>query len=162
VEEEMKRLAIIAGTRSVATLKERQEEAPMRHTHRRLLGGVLVASLAVLLAGTMLQPAKAAPVKWVAVSLGTHRFGHPSAPNAIVARAGPEDVGWEMPKQGPFMGPWSFDVAGDGSIWLLDESTTACWCGKRADQSSQHGSCRSPSCHFGLPTSRWDRAAPST
>jgi hypothetical protein len=121
VEEEMKRRAIIAGTRSVATLKERQEEAPMRHSHRRVLGGVLVATLAVLLAGTMLEPARATPVKWVAVSLGTHRFGHPSAPNAIVARAGPEDVGWEMPKQGAFMGPWSFDVAGDGSIWLLDE-----------------------------------------
>jgi hypothetical protein len=136
VEEEMKRLAIIAGTRSVATLKERQEEAPMRHSHRRLMGGVLVASLAVLLAGTMLQPANAAPVKWVAVSLGTHRFGHPSAPNAIVARAGPEDVGWEMPKQGPFMGPWSFDVAGDGSIWLLDEvnNRLLVWQAGRAEQ----------------------------
>jgi hypothetical protein len=127
VEEEMKTLAVIAGTRSVATLKERQEEAPMRHTHRRLLGGVLVASLAVLLAGTMLQPAKAAPIKWQDVQLGAHRFGHLRAPDAVVASAGPKDVGFlEPPPNGGCgcyvaEGPSSFDVARDGSIWLLDE-----------------------------------------
>jgi hypothetical protein len=104
----------------------------MRHTHRRLSTGVLVAGLALLLAGAMLQTATAAPVKSsiddeppsLVVRLGAHRFGHLSAPDAIVATAGPNDVGfWEPPNGGdgaPF-GPWSFDVAEDGSVWLLDE-----------------------------------------
>jgi hypothetical protein len=78
------------------------------------------------------------------VSLGTHRFGHLRAPSAIVARAGPKDVGFvgcmedaakrtlcadgSQPPQGggcgcgePSYGPSSFDIARDGSIWLLDE-----------------------------------------
>jgi hypothetical protein len=78
------------------------------------------------------------------VSLGTHRFGHLSAPSAIVARTGPKNVGFvgctedaakrtlcadgsERPQGGgcgcgePSYGPSSFDIARDGSIWLLDE-----------------------------------------
>jgi hypothetical protein len=41
-----------------------------------------------------------------------------------VAKAGPNEVGWESPPPGAdgvTFGPWSFDVARDGSIWLLDE-----------------------------------------
>jgi hypothetical protein len=60
----------------------------------------------------------------LAVPLGTHTFGHLRSPDAIVARAGPNDVGFSFPPSGqegvPF-GPWSFDVARDGSIWLLDQ-----------------------------------------
>jgi hypothetical protein len=78
------------------------------------------------------------------VSLGTHRFGHLATPNAIVAQAGPKNVGFvgcaedaarhtlcangSQPPQGggcgcgePSYGPSSFDIARDGSIWLLDE-----------------------------------------
>jgi hypothetical protein len=58
------------------------------------------------------------------VSLGGHRFGHLRAPDAIVARAGPHEVGfWAPPdgQDGATFGPWSFDVAQDGSIWLLDK-----------------------------------------
>ncbi|TML97156.1 MAG: hypothetical protein E6G03_03270 [Actinobacteria bacterium] len=78
------------------------------------------------------------------VSLGTHRFGHLRAPAAIVARAGPKNAGFvgcmedaakrtlcadgSQPPQGggcgcgePSYGPSSFEVARDGSMWLLDE-----------------------------------------
>jgi hypothetical protein len=92
---------------------------------RRTLA-IALASLASLLAGALVQPATAAPIKWLAVQLGTHRFGHLSAPDAIVARAGPEDVGFSVPTEGQCgcgdgpQGPLLFDVARDGSIWLLD------------------------------------------
>lgn len=97
-----------------------------------LLGIVLAAALAAL------QPASAAPVRWLAVQLGTHRFGHLRTPDAIVARAGAKEVGFECgrpsacpgaepPASGGCgcidvlpQGPTSFDVARDGSIWLLD------------------------------------------
>jgi hypothetical protein len=78
------------------------------------------------------------------VPLGTHRFGQLHAPEAIVARTGPKEVGFvgcmldaaqralcadgsNPPATGgcgcgePAYGPSSFDVASDGSIWLLDE-----------------------------------------
>jgi hypothetical protein len=41
-----------------------------------------------------------------------------------VARAGPDQVGFSSPPKGAdgvSYGPWSFDVAPDGSVWLLDE-----------------------------------------
>jgi hypothetical protein len=75
----------------------------------------------------------------LAVSLGAHQFGHLRAPDAIVASAGPRDVGFECgkpsacssPESAPNegcgcidvlpQGPSSFDVARNGSIWLLDE-----------------------------------------
>jgi hypothetical protein len=58
------------------------------------------------------------------VPLGTHTFGHLASSQAIVAKAGPKEVGWESPPPGAdgvSFGPWSFDIARDGSIWLLDE-----------------------------------------
>ena len=42
-------------------------------------------------------------------------------PQAIVARAGPNDVGFIRGQEGGSFGPWSFDIARDGSLWLLDE-----------------------------------------
>jgi len=89
-------------------------------------------------AGPAIQPAVGAPIRWLAVQLGTHRFGHLRTPDAIVARAGPKGVGFECGKpsacaspqaatQGGCgcidvlpQGPSSFDVARDGSIWVLD------------------------------------------
>lgn len=100
--------------------------------------GVVLAGLAIFLAGPMIQPATAASIKWLAVQLGVHRFGHLRAPDAIVARAGPQDVGFECGKPSACsstqpppesgcgcidvlpQGPSAFDVARDGSIWLLD------------------------------------------
>jgi hypothetical protein len=58
------------------------------------------------------------------VALGRHQFGHLRAPDGIVAHADPDEVGFYQPPQGAdgvAFGPWSFDVAKDGSIWLLDE-----------------------------------------
>src|SRR5712691_8591413 len=114
------------------------EKAPPRFARRRLVRGLVLAGTAVVLAGIALQPATAAPVKWLAVQLGTHQFGHLSAPDAIVADTGATDVGFaqtdgcacgdgsEQPpsagcgcSDGP-QGPTSFDVAPDGSTWLLD------------------------------------------
>jgi hypothetical protein len=95
----------------------------MLHIRHRLLGSVLLASVALLLAGAMLQPASASSAEWLSVRLGNHRFGHLSKPEGIVAKAGPEDVGFWLPESGegiPF-GPWSFEVAQDGSVWLMDE-----------------------------------------
>jgi hypothetical protein len=89
-------------------------------------------------AGAVIQPATATPIKWLTVNLGVHRFGHLTAPDAVVARAGASDVGFECgkpsacPSQEPPpasscgcidvlpQGPTSFDVGRDGSIWLLD------------------------------------------
>jgi hypothetical protein len=58
------------------------------------------------------------------VPLGSHQFGQLRAPDAIVAQAGPNQVGFSSPPKGAdglSFGPWSFDVARDGSVWLLDE-----------------------------------------
>ena len=59
--------------------------------------------------------------RFLATSLGAHRFGHLRGPDAIVARAGPDDVGVTCCADPPGGdGPSSFDIAADGSIWLLD------------------------------------------
>lgn len=60
--------------------------------------------------------------KPVVVGLGTHRFGHPRPPEAVVARAAPSEVGWQMPPPGggPDFGPQTFLAGPDGSIWLHD------------------------------------------
>jgi hypothetical protein len=87
----------------------------------------LVAGLALLMAGVMALPTQAdatSAADPLPVPLGTHTFGHLRTPEAIVAKAGPNQVGWESPPPGAdglSFGPWSFDVARDGSIWLLDQ-----------------------------------------
>jgi hypothetical protein len=84
-----------------------------------------VLALCFLLAGITLGTAAASPIKWVSVSLGTHQFGHLRAPDAVVARAGPTEVGFKKNgtgcgcMDGPG-GPVLFDVARNGSIWLFD------------------------------------------
>jgi hypothetical protein len=83
---------------------------------------VLAAGLALVLSGAV-QPA-AASSDPLPVTLGAHRFGHLRAPDSIVAHADPDEVGFFQPPEGQdgvAFGPWSFDVAQDGSIWLLDE-----------------------------------------
>jgi hypothetical protein len=71
-------------------------------------------------------PAHSTEKVWVltdarVVNLGTHRFGQLRKPGKVVARAGPSDLGFENPPEGAKTGPASFDVAPDGSVWLLDE-----------------------------------------
>jgi hypothetical protein len=56
------------------------------------------------------------------VPLGTHTFGRLATPDAIVAHAGPNAVGFACCADPPGGdGPSSFDVARNGSIWLLDK-----------------------------------------
>ena len=56
------------------------------------------------------------------VHLGTHRFDQTRAPDEVVARASADQVGWQLPPpgQGPKLGPQSFLVGPDHSIWLHD------------------------------------------
>jgi hypothetical protein len=57
----------------------------------------------------------------IEVPLGTYQYGQLTAPAAVVARAGPTEVGWQRPAgDGPRIGPQSFDIAADGAVWLLD------------------------------------------
>ena len=98
-----------------------------------------VAALILTIAAVALtEPAAASPIKWLAVHLGAHQFGHLRAPDAIVARAGADAVGFECgkpsacPSQQPPptgscgcidtlpQGPTALDVGRDGSIWLFD------------------------------------------
>jgi hypothetical protein len=65
------------------------------------------------------QPASA----WIlerplAVKLGVHRFGRTAKPEALVARAGADQVGWRL--DGDSFGPQTFLVGRDGSVWLHD------------------------------------------
>lgn len=57
----------------------------------------------------------------VEVRLGRHRFGALSAPDAVVARVDADGVGWDAPREGAAQGPWSFEIASNGAVWLLDE-----------------------------------------
>ena len=56
------------------------------------------------------------------VDLGTHRFGETRSPDQVVARARPDQVGWQLPPpgQGPKAGPQSFLVGPDHSVFLHD------------------------------------------
>ena len=60
----------------------------------------------------------------VMVNLGRHQFGQTRAPEAIVARARADQVGWQIQPPdcgcGPSFGPQSFLVGPDRSIWLHD------------------------------------------
>jgi len=61
----------------------------------------------------------------VTVARGTHSFGHFRKPQAIVARApvgsGPGQVGIRHGTRGDLSyGPASFDVAPDGTVWVVD------------------------------------------
>jgi len=100
---------------------------------RTLVLVLLLAAAAVAFA----RPAPASPIKWLAVDLGVHSFGHLSLPGAIVARAGADAVGFECGKPSACspeqpsgggcgcidtlpQGPTAVDVARDRSVWVLD------------------------------------------
>jgi hypothetical protein len=101
-------------------------KAITRHTHGRSVAAALMSGVVLLLVVGVFHPAAAAEVhpnsdQDVVVQLGVHRFGDLRGPDAVVA-AGPDDVGFEQPPngEGNRYGPQSFEVAPDGSIWLLD------------------------------------------
>jgi hypothetical protein len=58
-------------------------------------------------------------IKPVVVRLGTHHFGQTQSSTDVVARAGANEVGWDI---GPefHLGPQTFQTAADGSVWLED------------------------------------------
>jgi hypothetical protein len=58
--------------------------------------------------------------KPVVVRLGKHRFGQTRAPDAVVARARADEVGWDIGEDHPPVGPQTFQIAADGSVWLQD------------------------------------------
>jgi hypothetical protein len=81
---------------------------------------IFAVAAVALLAGT----AGASTIKWISVPLGTHRFGQIQRPEAVVARAGPSEVGFKKSSgcgcaDGP-AGPVLFDVSRGGSIWVFD------------------------------------------
>jgi hypothetical protein len=97
------------------------------------------AILLLLLLGAAVafaRPAAGGSIKWLAVDLGVHAFGHPTAPDAVVARASASAVGFECGKpsacgdaQGSGgcgcidvlpQGPTAVDVARDRTVWVLD------------------------------------------
>jgi hypothetical protein len=55
----------------------------------------------------------------VVVKLGKHQYGQSRAPDAVVARASADEVGWDIGEGLP-LGPQTFNVARDGSVWLQD------------------------------------------
>jgi hypothetical protein len=89
----------------------------------RSLPITLIIGLALLIAvvGARAWSVAASAADPLPVTLGTHSFGNLRGPEAIVAKAGRDEVGWHLPQEGANYGPWAFDVAGDGSVWLLDE-----------------------------------------
>jgi hypothetical protein len=89
-----------------------------------LVRGTLAVAAGLALLLCVVQPAAATSSVAPPVALGTHRFGHLRAFDSIVAHADASAVGFFQPPEGQdgvAFGPWSFDVARDGSIWLLDE-----------------------------------------
>ena len=81
---------------------------------------IFVAAAVTLLAGT----AVASTIKWIPVPLGNHTFGQLQRPEAVVARAGPSEVGFRKNggcgcADGP-AGPVLFDVSRGGSVWVFD------------------------------------------
>jgi hypothetical protein len=74
-------------------------------------------------------PARGSSSAWILeqpirVNLGVHRFGQTRQPEAVVARARADQVGWQLHDPscgcGPSFGPQSFLVGPDRSIWLHD------------------------------------------
>jgi hypothetical protein len=89
-----------------------------------LVRGTLTVAAGLALLLGVVQPAAATSSVPPPVALGTHPFGHLRAFDSIVAHADASAVGFSQPPEGQdgvAFGPWSFDVARDGSIWLLDE-----------------------------------------
>ncbi len=53
------------------------------------------------------------------IDLGKHVYGDTRAAEAVVARAAPDDVTWDT-GEGFSVGPQTFQVGADGSVWLQD------------------------------------------
>jgi len=94
------------------------------HARRTISFAVLALALTVLFVGGFGRIPSARATNWTTVDLGTHRFGHLTRPEAIVARVGADGVAFDDPGEDIGVGPWSFDIATDGSAWLLDQGNS--------------------------------------
>jgi hypothetical protein len=71
-------------------------------------------------------PARGTSAAWVlrhpvVIKLGTHQFGATKAPEAVVARARADEVGWDInDAEGFHVGPQTLQVGSEGSVWLED------------------------------------------
>jgi hypothetical protein len=71
-------------------------------------------------------PARGTSTTWVlghpvVIKLGAHQFGEPTAPEAVVARARADQVGWDNnDAEGFHVGPQTLQVGSDRSVWLED------------------------------------------
>src|SRR5205823_5888836 len=94
--------------------------APLAVHQEPLIRHLLVAGERVEIGYAVDTPPGSAWVleKPFVVRLGVHRFGRTRAPEAVVARAGPSQVG--VRTQGDVAGPQTFVVGRDRSIWLFD------------------------------------------
>jgi hypothetical protein len=102
-------------------------KAITRHTHGGSVAAALMSGVILLLLVGVSHPAAAVGAdsnsdQDVIVHLGVHQFGDLREPYSVVATAGPDDVGFYEPPngEGDAYGPRSFEVAPDGSIWVLD------------------------------------------
>jgi hypothetical protein len=79
---------------------------------------------------------RAATANTSLVALGRHQFGRLRTPETVVARAGANQVGFHRQQEGISFGPWAFDIAPDGSVWLLDQvnNRLLAWQPGRPDQ----------------------------
>jgi hypothetical protein len=91
---------------------------------------VTTASFVAGASSQVIAVARVADVPTIEVSLGVHQFGKLIAPSAVVARVGADGVGWVQPGPGTRFsagiqrGPSSFEVAPDGTVWLLDQENS--------------------------------------
>jgi hypothetical protein len=94
----------------------------MRRSRPAVVAAAVMTVLAVPAAAATAAaaPAAASPAV-IEVALGTHAFGALTPAEAVVARVGPDGVGWVEGQEGVSYGPGSFEVAANGTVWLLDE-----------------------------------------
>jgi hypothetical protein len=117
VERRFLRLQLVRERGAATTLHAR--------VPARLIRGHRLFYYAVLRAGRRRSRVPAAGVSSAlilehptTVDLGTHRFGRTRASEAVVARARPDEVAWQL--EGDPFGPQTFLVGADGSTWLDD------------------------------------------
>jgi hypothetical protein len=81
------------------------------------------AAVTALTAALLVTPGIATAAATIDVDLGTHEFGHLTAPGPTVVSATTAQVGFLSPQHdtGDILGPWSIQIDQDGTVWMLDE-----------------------------------------
>ena len=111
---------------------------PTTRGSRPALVAAALLTVMTVLAGPAVAGAASAirtdPV--IDVALGAHTFGTLTPAESVAARVGPDGVGWVNPTEGSSYGPGSFELAADGTVWLLDEvnNRLLTWRSGRPDQ----------------------------